>query len=206
MKKLIIIACLFFPSLAFAQYYSQPPPSSRLPGGFHNRTGRMMFGASLGGGKMSSRGGDITCSACDYGTISGQGSAHIGGFLGPRLALMGEVQGNFQTLASDSFTGESTTLTQGALMLAAQYWITPQLWIKGGLGFATLQVDHDYYGVTEASTVPENGTAVMGAIGFELLSARFFSIDLQGRLLNGAYKGINDNITAASIGVGLNWC
>ncbi|HWU90938.1 MAG TPA: hypothetical protein VN253_26915 [Kofleriaceae bacterium] len=156
---------------------------------------------------MSNQGGDIQCANCTYSTVSGQVSGHIGGFLGPRFALLGEAQANIQTIASDAITGETSTLTQGALMLAAQYWVTPQLWIKGGIGFATLQVDTSYYGdgIVDASTVPENGTALMGAIGFELLSARYFSIDLQGRVLNGSYKGIDDNITAASIGIGINW-
>lgn len=207
MKKLIILLCLFFPSVALAQYYSPPPPSSQLPGGFHNRTGRLIFGGSLGLGSMSSRGNDLRCFDCDYSPISVQAAGHIGGFLSPRFALMAEGQANVQTLASDSFTGDTTILTQGALMLAVQYWVTPKLWIKGGIGFATLQVDRSYYGdgIIDESTVPENGTALMGAIGYELLSARFFSIDLQGRLLNGAYRGIDDNITAASIGIGINW-
>jgi hypothetical protein len=207
MKKLIILACLFFPSLAFAQYYSPPPPSSQFPGGFHNRTGRLAFGFSLGLGKMSDSFGDIDCSNCDYSPVSGQVSGHIGGFLGPRFALLGELQANIQTLANDSFTGDTTTLTQGALMIAAQYWVTPQFWIKGGIGLASLQVDRSYFGdgVIDESSVPETGTALMGAIGYELLSARNFSIDLQARVLNGAYRGIDDNITAASIGLGINW-
>lgn len=47
--------------------------------------------------------------------------------------------------------------------------------------------------------------AIMGAVGYELLSARYFSIDLQGRLINGAYKGIDNTVTGATIGVGVNW-
>ena len=205
MKKVIILACLLFPSIAFAQYYSSPQPTQQHPGGFHNRTGHLMFGGSIGLGGMEDNGGDIECVNCS--SLSGQISGHLGGFIGPRLALLGEVQGNFQTLSSDEFTGDTEVLTQGALMLAAQYWITPQLWIKGGIGFATLQVDRSYYGdgIIDESTIPENGMALMGAIGFELLSARRFSVDLQGRLLNGSYDRIDYNITAASIGVGLNW-
>jgi hypothetical protein len=207
MKKLIILLCLFFPSVALAQYYSPPPPSGQFGGGFHNRTGRLIFGGSIGASNMSSRGSDLECRDYDYSPIGLQVAGHIGGFLSPRFALMGELQGNFQTLSSDSFTGDTTTLVQGALMLAAQYWVTPRLWIKGGLGFATMQVDRSYFGdgIVDESTVPENGTAIMGAIGYELLSARNFSIDVQGRLLNGAYKGIDDNITAGSIGIGINW-
>jgi hypothetical protein len=198
MKKIIILACLLFPSMAFAQYYSAPGPSSQYPGGFHNRTGRLIFGGSLGLGGMSDKGGDINCANCDYGTVSGEISGHIGGFLGPRFALMGEAQANMQTLATDGF--DDTVLVQTALMLAGQYWVTPQLWIKGGIGFADLQVQ-DSFGASR----PENGGALMGAIGFELLSARYLSIDLQGRLINGSYKGIDNNITAASIGIGVNW-
>lgn len=198
MKKIIILACLLFPSLAFAQYYSSPPPNSQFPGGFHNRTGRLIFGGSLGLGGMSDKGGDIQCVNCDYGTVAGEVSGHIGGFLGPRFALMGEAQANMQTLATNGF--DDTVLVQTALMIAGQYWLTPQIWIKGGIGFANLQVQ-DSYGASQ----PENGGAIMGAIGFELLSARYLSIDLQGRLLNGSYKGIDDNITAGSIGIGVNW-
>jgi hypothetical protein len=200
MKKIIILACLLFPSLAFAQYYSAPPSGSTFPGGFHNRTGRLIFGFSFGVGGMSDSGGDIECVNCDYGTLTGQLSGHIGGFLGPRFALMGEAQANMQTLATDGI--DDTVLVQTALMLAGQYWLTPQLWIKGGIGFANLQVEDTYFGPVSR---PENGGAIMGAIGFELLSARNFSIDLQGRLINGAYKGIDNNITAGSIGIGINW-
>ncbi|HWO24966.1 MAG TPA: hypothetical protein VNO30_39775 [Kofleriaceae bacterium] len=200
MKKIIILACLLFPSLAFAQYYSAPPPASTFPGGFHNRTGRLIFGFSLGVGGMSDRGGDIECANCEYSTLAGLLSGHIGGFLGPRFALMGEAQANMQTLATDGF--DDTTLVQTALMLAGQYWVTPQLWIKGGIGFANLQVEDSYYGTVSR---PENGGAIMGAIGFELLSARNFSIDLQGRLINGSYKGIDNNVTAGSVGIGINW-
>jgi hypothetical protein len=140
--------------------------------------------------------------------IAGQISAHIGGFVGPRLALMAELQGNIQTIAQDEIgDGIDTQLVQGALMGAAQYWLTPQLWIKGGIGFATLQIqDEDrFFGEVLAASRPENGFALMGAIGFELLSSRLFSVDLQGRILNGSYKSLDNHVTAASIGIGINW-
>ena len=205
--SLLALAVLLTPALAAAQpgyggggggYYNQP--SSGIPGGFHNRTGRLAWGGSLGLGGMSDSGGSIECANCAYSTASGQIEGHIGGFLSPRLALLGEAQANVQTLSTDGF--DDTTLVQSALMLAAQYWVTPQLWIKGGIGFANVQVDNSYYGTSEPI---DNGTALLGAIGYEVLSARNFSVDLQGRLLNGAYKGIDDNITAGSIGVGINW-
>lgn len=212
---LVLAALLLVPSVASAQRYRRgggyygggPAPASQLPGGFHNRQGRLMFGASVGLGGMSDRGGDIQCSGCTYSTVSGEGDLHLGGFLGPRFALMGEVQVNAQTLSSSRFTGQTSTLVQSALMLAGQFWITPQLWIKGGIGFANIQVDTSYYGdgITDATTQPENGGAIMGAVGYEILSAPYFSIDLMGRVINASYKGIDNNVTGATIGIGISW-
>jgi hypothetical protein len=211
-KILVMLAFLLAPGVAAAQgYYGGsgpgqygPPPSSQLPGGFHNRQGRLMFGVNAGLGAMNDDVGDIDCSNCS--DISGELAGHIGGFIGPRFALMGELQGNAQTLNVD-YGGGTETLVQSALMIAGQYWLTPQLWIKGGIGFANLRVDWSAYGdgYVDASTQPENGVALLGAAGYELLSARNFSVDLQGRIINGSYEGINNNITAVSIGVGLNW-
>ena len=216
-KSLLVLAALLAaPAAASAQgyygggggggYYAQPPVS-QLPGGFHNRQGRLAFGFSVGLGTMTDSFGDVTCSGCDYSPLAGTISGHIGGFIGPRLALMADLQGAAQTVSYDGYSGSTETLVQSALMVAAQYWVTPQLWIKGGVGFANLRVDYSAFGdgIVDASTQPENGIALMGAAGYELLSARYFSIDLQGRLLNGSYEGIDNQVTAATIGVGVNW-
>jgi hypothetical protein len=211
-KTIFVLAFLLVPGLAAAQgyyggsgpgYYTQPP-ATQLPGGFHNPQGRLAFGFSLGLGGMHDDIGDIDCANCS--DISGQLEGHIGGFIGPRLALMGELQGNAQTL-DVGVDGSTETLVQSALMIAAQYWVTPQLWIKGGIGFANLRVDWSAYGdgITDASSEPENGLALLGAVGYELLSARNFAVDLQGRLLNGSYDGINNSVTGLSVGVGINW-
>lgn len=200
MKKIVILACLLFPSLAMAQYYSAPPPNSRLPGGFHNRSNSLIFGFSLGLGGMSENGEDIECANCEYSSLSGQGSIHLGGFIAPRFALMGELQANVQTLEAGGFEGDAT-LVQSALMLAGQFWLTPQLWIKGGIGFANLQVQDDYFGDSR----PENGGAIMGAVGFEVFSTRRFAVDIQGRILNASYDSLDSNVTSYSVGVGFNW-
>jgi hypothetical protein len=192
-------------------YAPQPgyaPAPQQLPGGFHRRGGRIIFGGNVGLGGMSLNGQDLDCVDCNYGTLSLQLAGHIGGFVGPRLALMAELQGNFQTLSSDRFTGDTTTLVQGALMFAGQYWLTPQLWVKGGIGVSNLRTERSYYGdgvIDEVQEVPENGLAVMGAVGYELFSAPRFSVDLQGRIINGSYDQTDNNVSAASIGIGVNW-
>ncbi len=206
-KSVLVLAVLVFaPAVASAQRYRgggggyyQNPANTQHPGGFHNRSGRLIYGASLGLGVMKENGDKVDCGNCDYSPISGMGSLHVGGFVGPRLALMGEVQGNIQTISDDRYDSES--LIQGTLMFAAQYWVTPQLWLKGGIGIANLRVESRYF----VDELPENGLALLGAVGYELLSAQRFSIDVQGRLINGSYDGAGVNVSAATVGIGINW-
>src|SRR5512134_2273566 len=121
------------PAVASAQpgYANTPPPtggySSQLPGGYHDRTGRLTLGISLGLGGMKADSGPIDCAGCDYNPITVGVAGHIGGMLNARLALMLELQANGQTVG-ETYYGETATLVQGAAMFAAQYWITPQFW------------------------------------------------------------------------------
>lgn len=210
-KSLLVLATLLTPGVAAAQgyyggsgpgYYGPPAPATQLPGGFHNRTGRLAWGFSIGLGGMSDGGSNVTtCGNCNANPIAVEFDGHIGGFLSPRLALLGEFQVNAQTVSVDPvFADGDTVLSQGAIMIAAQYWVTPQLWIKGGIGFASLQASDYYYDYDLGS-----GGALMGAIGYELMSARNFAVDIQGRLIQGNYNGLDDRITSGTVGVGINW-
>jgi hypothetical protein len=199
-KSLLILAILCAPALASAQRYYRGG-GERVPGGFHNRAGRLTFGVGIGLGGMHDDGSAITsCDNCNFNPLAVEGDLHIGGMLSPRFALMLELQGNIQTIHSDRFNGD-TTLSQGAAMFAAQAWLLPVLWIKGGLGFASLRADDAFF-----TTDLGNGVAVMGAIGLELLSARNFAFELQGRLIEGIYNnGFDDRVTSATVGIGINW-
>lgn len=202
-KSLLVLAVLLVPAIAGAQgYYGGGGGyGAPLPGGFHNRMGRPMWGFSVGLGGMSDDGGDIKCDAsCDYNPVSLEVDGHLGGMLSPRFGLMAEVQGNMQTVHSDLINGD-TVLTQSTLMVAGQFWVTPQFWLKGGIGFAHLDAQDDYGPIKNFG----GGGAVMAGAGFELLSARFFAVDLQARIIEGSYHGINDHITSGTIGLGLNW-
>jgi hypothetical protein len=198
-KSLFVLAIMCAPALASAQgYYARP--RSTVPGGFHDRTGRLTWGFSLGLGGMHDGGSSITsCDNCDFKPLTLEVDAHIGGMLSPRFALMFEAQANGQTVHS-SFRDGDTTLTQGAAMIAGQFWVLPQLWIKGGIGLASLQVDDQFF-----SDQIGTGGAIMGAIGVELFSARNFALELQGRVIEGSYNSFDDNVTSGTVGLGLNW-
>jgi hypothetical protein len=199
-KYLLLLAILCAPALASAQRYYRRGPGEPVPGGYHNREGRLMFGFSVGLGGMSDNGSAITsCDNCNFNPVAGEADFHLGGMLTHRFGLMFEAQGNIQTIHSDLRDGD-TTLSQGAAMIAGQFWLLPVLWIKGGLGFAHLQADNFFF-TSDLGT----GGAIMGAIGIEVFSARNFALDLQGRIIEGTYNSGNDHLTAGTIGVGLNW-
>ncbi len=200
-KSLLILAIVCIPALASAQgYYGNGGGHGTVEGGFHNRTGRLTFGAAIGLGGMSDNGSSITsCNNCDYHPLAGEADLHIGGVLSPRFALMFEAQFNAQTIHANAYDND-TTLVQSAAMIAGQFWILPVLWVKGGIGFSNLQVNDDYF-----SRDFGNGLAVMGAVGIELMSARNFALELQGRLIEGTYDGGDDHVTSGTIGIGVNW-
>ena len=202
-KSLLVLAVLAAPGIASAQgYYGGGGGGAPLPGGFHNRMGRVMYGVSIGLGGMHDDGSGITdCGNCDYNPLAAEADMHLGGMISPRFGLMAEAQFNGQTVQTDPFSDNGdTVLIQSTLMIAGQYWLTPQLWVKGGLGLAHLDAQDNYYDYDFGG-----GAAIMGGIGFELLSARFMSVDLQGRIIEGSYHGLDDHITSATVGVGLNW-
>jgi hypothetical protein len=197
-KLLVLLALLLAPAVASAQYYSTGPGYGYGGGPhFHHRWGRLAWGFSVGLGGMHDDGNNITsCDNCNN-AVAFEADAHIGGMLSDRFALLLEGQVNGRTVHIDSTNGD-TVITQNTAMIAGQYWLLPMVWIKGGVGVAGLQADSQY--VTDYGT----GFALMGAAGIELLSARFFAIDLQARLIEGVYNNAG-NITAGTIGLGFNW-
>jgi hypothetical protein len=202
-KSLLVLALVCAPVVASAQGYYGPGggPGGPVPGGFHNRMGRLTYGGAIGFGGMHDGGSTITtCTNCDVKPLAFEADGHIGGMLSPRFGLMLEVQVNAQTVQRAAFANEDTILSQGAVMIAGQYWLLPMLWVKGGVGIASLQVDNAYV-TGDFGT----GGAFLGAVGVELLSARNFALELQGRLIEGTYHSLNDNVTSGTIGIGINW-
>jgi hypothetical protein len=179
-------------------YYSQPAAGGGS--GLHARGGRLMYGFSLGFGGMSVGDKAVECSNCTYNPVAVHVSAHIGGMVNDQLGLMLDVQGNAQTV-EERGNGD-TILNQTVAMFAAQYWVSPRLWIKGGIGVASLSLQDS---ASNAQQKVDEGAAVMGAVGYELLSNRGFSVDLQGRFIAGSYEGVDIRTSAGTVGVGINF-
>lgn len=181
-----------------------PPPPPPGYGGYYAgppqvRQG-LTLGVGLGIGGMDSDSNLAQCFNCDYEPASVGLDFHIGGMINPRMAVLFELWGHGQAIDR---TG-ANALVQTMWMGAVQYWLTPQLWLKGGLGLAVLDVQYDdgyYYGEDNIGS----GLAVMGAGGYELLHAPNFAIDLQLRLGSGNYDGISEQVNVLMVGLGANW-
>jgi hypothetical protein len=186
-------------------YYGSPQPGYRVqpeqgPGGFWNRRG-LTIGFGIGLGSTGNEDGPIGCFDCEYDPIAVGFDFHIGGMLTPQFALLFEAQGIAQTLDADG----TTTLVQSIGTVAAQFWVTPQLWLKGGIGGAHVAVSYDD-GYTAYESDGADGTAFTIAGGYEIMSARRMAIDLQLRGTVASYDGfLGDNVSTGLMQVGFNW-
>ena len=201
----LVLVCLGHANSSAQPGGTPPPPpggyygAPTAPGGFHYRRG-FTAGVGIGIGGMSSDSGPIECFDCDYNPAAVSFHGHLGGMLNPRLALMGEIWASGQAIDSSA----SAVLVQTMAMLAVQYWVNPRVWLKGGLGAAHLSVSVDD-GFVQESLEIDNGLAIMGAVGYELVANRQFSVDLQLRLGSGQYDGIDDQVHVGAFQVGVNW-
>jgi hypothetical protein len=204
-KSLIILALIAAPGLAAAQGYYGPLPV-RDQQGFLWRRNHLTVGFSVGLGYMNENGSSLVCTGCGQQPVTLQLEGHIGGMLSNRLGLMLEIQANYQQLAFDPASQQDSTIQQSLVMIAPQYWILPQLWVKLGIGLARIDVIDNVTGFAYAGS--NNGLGLLAAGGLELMSARRFALELQLRLAGGFYSypdGSHDRITSGTIGLGLNW-
>ena len=185
-------------------YYSTQPIA---PTGFQPRRGLLIAGVGFGLGSMGNEAGAIECADCDTNPVSFAGDVRLGGMLSERLGLM--VEGQIDSSVVQSFGGPYGTegtksISQTAVFVAAQYHVSPRLYVRGGLGLANLAFDYsDSYGTASESI--SAGSAVMGAVGYELISTRGLSLDVVGRLTVGTYTDIGETVSAGSIGLAFNY-
>jgi hypothetical protein len=179
-------------------YYPPPPPPP--PRGVF-RSG-LVYGFSLGFGSFSFSGcGDI----CG---VAGMGEFHVGGMIGPRLALEGDFWGGIHAF-SDNALGDGTTFN-GIYTLALQYWLADIIWVKGGLGLGNVQISVNC-DIDTCNVDDETGFAFMLAGGIEIVQSYNFALDLQLRYGNVVYKaadngGVGDGDTNMfALMIGFNW-
>lgn len=181
------------PGYGPSPYYGPPPayqPQARRG---------LAIGFGFGVGGMDSQDG-IRCDGCSSEPVAGGFNGHIGAMLAPNLAIL--LEGTVTGQQLDAVGAQ--TLMQAQLLAAVQYWLTPMLWIKGGLGSSHLSISYDDGYETQSEEL-DTGMAAMAAIGYEVLHAPRFAIDVDLRLSTGTYNGLDDKISAGLVGVGFSW-
>lgn len=176
--------------------YGPPPPPMYAAANQFERRGLTM-GISFGVGGM-----DIECIDCQGNPMSGAFAMHIGAMINPRLAIVLDVSGSYKQLDA---TG-ATMLGQYMAVVAGQYWVSPKLWIKGGIGASHLSWSYDDgWGAVDEPIA--DGAAIMGGIGYEILTGPRFAIDLQARMGVGTYeaRGATETVQSGTLGAGFSW-
>ncbi len=172
-----------------------PPPRKTKKG----RSG-WNIGFSGAVGSMKSSAGELSCEGCESTPPALGGELHIGTMVMPKLALQAEVW----FMSRDLDVNGDASLDQMLFMVTAQYWVAPKFWIKAGIGAADLSLSY-FDGVEQVDESLESGTAIMGAVGYEILQSGGFALDLQLRTGRGLYSDRDEDITTNVLALGLNW-
>ena len=202
------LTCMLSAGVAGAQGYGPPPPPPQggagQPGGYQppGSAGVQRFGLTFGGdiglGVMTADcGGD-----CGDALGSGQFGFHIGLMINPVMAIMYDAHIAAHPF-DDDFVG-SGVLAQQIHTAALQYWVAPQIWVKGGLGFGYLSVSYDDGFEDASETVP----AILLAAGYEFLQAPNFAIDGIFKVGAGFYgddTGQDTAVTNVTFNIGASW-
>ena len=97
----------------------------------------------------------------------------------------------------DNVNDTTSTLYTGAL----QFWLTPIVWLKGGLGLGNTTFGNNIDGFTGATAF-----AIMGGAGVELVQRGPFALDLQGRVGHTFFSNADGGpITQYAFMIGFNW-
>lgn len=139
-----------------------------------------IFGIGAGGGSMG-------CDGCE--STSGLAvELHVGGMLTEKVALVLDSSGV-------SRSEDGGTLSSVVAGPAVQFWASPRVWVKGGVGGGFLQASYDNVTVTS-----DAGLGFMGGVGVEVLQKKKFAIDLQVRFTTAKIEGDRYNNVFGLVG------
>ena len=183
-------------SAAHAQYRGQRPYYGAPPPAYSGvyRSG-LTFGGSLGLGIIDGPNCTTVCGGAFM--VAG----HIGGMLNPRLALVGDAWLGARYF-NDPVIGNGSTYNS-IWTIALQYWVHNIIWLKGGLGWANLQINDENTAGVSYNYSDEWGLGITGAAGVEVVQSYNFALDLQLRAGHLFLDGGDLNQVGALIGI--NW-
>ncbi len=163
MKQVLLLLIAFISSEAIAQ-----PATPVIRKGF-------LFGAALGAANATmnfpARSQNQTDLAINW---------KIGYMVRPRLAL---VLNGAVSMYDYTGTGRTRKRDFGGIFPSAQYWLSGNLWVLGGVGLGTdAPVFYDIQPDQVAETQYHLGAGLISSVGYEMYRKKNFTLDLQLRL------------------------
>ncbi|MCC6999072.1 MAG: hypothetical protein IT370_30950 [Deltaproteobacteria bacterium] len=204
MKKWVMALGLLMQAavVASAQPYGPPPGGPPPDGGMYGE-GRfqperdgLMFGAALGFGAV--RFGDGSEASEAYG--GGGGSFYIGGFLNRNLAIMFDVEASAFSVGRRT---DDAVFTSTISTAAVKAYLTENLWLKGGIGWAQL-----FYQDAFSESQSDPGFGLMAGGGIDVMARRKWALSVELNGAVGSYDvGARDraSVSNGSLLVGLHF-
>jgi hypothetical protein len=162
----------------------QPPPAYGAPDDPFAHHRGLMVGFGLG---LTS----VSCNNCDSSTEAGF-DFQLGGFITPVLALMWDYGGYVDSQDIGTFVLASHTA-------AAQFWVAPKIWVRGGAGLSQAYLS------TDLGDDSEYGLAIAAAAGYEVMESQNFVIDLSARAALLDFDRLTQRLEMVSAIVGARW-
>jgi len=180
---------------ASAQPYYGPPPPPPEPS-----RGNIILGGGIGLGTFAVQVGDEEPE--DYDDAFAY-ELRFGGMITPRVGLGIELFGWSQDDTEDG--GEEFDVFQRNIGAFVRWWALPRLWLQGGIASARVGANSDSFG-----DVSYKGVGVSFGIGFEILHAPKYALDIGLRVAGAGYDtedelGEDLKTNSAALGLAFNW-
>lgn len=155
----------------------------------------IVVGGSVDGGNLGcqNKNGDD----CGNGAHAAGGlSVHLGGMVGPNIAILGELWGM-------AHTDDNVTASQVLATANVRGWVVPHLWLQAGVGVAQSRLAFKS-GAFMASTNSDTVPAFDLAAGVELIRTPQFGLDVEVRGGSGFYQS-DTRVYNTSLGIGVSF-
>lgn len=164
--------------------------------------GNILLGGGIGVGTFAVQVGDQDAEEYDE---SFAYELRFGGMITPTLGLGVEIFGLSQDDAAPDETGEEFDVFQRNIGAWIRWWAMPRLWLQGGIASARVGAHSESF-----DDVSYKGVGISGAIGFEVLHAPKYALDIGLRLAAAGYDtsdqlGDDLKTQSASLGLAFNW-
>jgi hypothetical protein len=179
----------YYPPPRYYRRYAPPPARYYEPASYR----QFFFGFGLGVGGVSEYSHDLDSTRSRVGIGY---NLRLGFGVSPRWALVLSADG-----ASAYF--QNMSLSETVFTVGPQFWVTPKLYVRAGVGAATRTYEYDnyyddYYGNYYSDSWTDSGMGGVAAVGFEFVQSYHVSLAVEA---NGTVGYYNNKDTLSTFGI-----